>query len=87
MIEFIEEARKLYDLVIFDTPPVLAVADSQVLANHVDGVLLVVRSKQTEKEAAMKAKEQLVQTKANVLGAVLNDQEVKNSNYYYYYGQ
>ncbi|ELK47520.1 CpsD/CapB family tyrosine-protein kinase [Halobacillus sp. BAB-2008] len=87
MIEFIEEAKKLYDLVIFDTPPVLAVADSQVLANHVDGVLLVVRSKQTEKEAAMKAKEQLVQTKANVLGAVLNDQEVKNSNYYYYYGQ
>ncbi|WP_281974567.1 CpsD/CapB family tyrosine-protein kinase [Halobacillus litoralis] len=86
MKAFIEEAKETYDMVIFDTPPVLAVADSQVLASFVDGVLLVVRSKQTEKEAATKAKEQLQQSQANLLGAVLNDQDVKSSNYYYYYG-
>ncbi|MBX0357733.1 CpsD/CapB family tyrosine-protein kinase [Halobacillus sp. Nhm2S1] len=87
MKEFIEEAKETYDMIIFDTPPVLAVTDSQVLANFVEGVLLVVRSKQTEKEAAVKAKEQLEQSKANLLGVVLNDQDLKSSNYYYYYGQ
>ncbi|MGR9048626.1 CpsD/CapB family tyrosine-protein kinase [Halobacillus faecis] len=87
MQQFIEEAKQTYDMVIFDTPPVLAVTDSQVLSNFVDGVLLVVRSKQTEKEAAVKAKETLEQAKANILGVVLNDQDLKSSNYYYYYGQ
>ncbi|WP_406944939.1 CpsD/CapB family tyrosine-protein kinase [Halobacillus sp. SY10] len=87
MKSFIKEAKKTYDVVIFDMPPVLAVADAQVLSNAVDGVLLVVRSKQTEKEAIQKAKEQLDQTKANILGVVLNDQDIKSSNYYYYYGQ
>ena len=86
MKRFIEEAKQTYDMIIFDTPPVLAVTDSQVLSNFVDGCLLVVRSKQTEKETAVKAKEQLEQAQANILGVVLNDQDVKSSNYYYYYG-
>ncbi|RWZ59087.1 polysaccharide biosynthesis tyrosine autokinase [Halobacillus fulvus] len=87
MAKFILEAKQQYDLIIFDSPPVLAVTDSQVLSSSVDGTLLVVRSKQTENEAAVKAKELLLQAKANILGAVLNDREVKSSNYYYYYGQ
>ncbi|MCA1010733.1 CpsD/CapB family tyrosine-protein kinase [Halobacillus halophilus] len=86
MEKLIEEAKKHYDMIIFDTPPVLAVADSQVLSKFVDGALLVVRSKQTEQEAAGKAKEQLEQSRANILGVVLNDMDVKDSNYYYYYG-
>ena len=86
MSKFILEAKQNYDMVIFDSPPVLAVTDSQVLSSSVDGTLLVVRSKQTENEAAVKAKELLTQAKANILGAVLNDREVKANNYYYYYG-
>ncbi|MGP4070388.1 CpsD/CapB family tyrosine-protein kinase [Halobacillus sp. B29] len=86
MEKLIEEAKEHYDMIIFDTPPVLAVADSQVLSKFVDGALLVVRSKQTEQEAAGKAKEQLEQSRANILGVVLNDMDVKDSNYYYYYG-
>jgi len=86
MERLIEEAKEYYDMIIFDTPPVLAVTDSQVLSKFVDGALLVVRSKQTEQEAAGKAKEQLEQSRANILGVVLNDLEAKDSNYYYYYG-
>ncbi|ASF40748.1 capsular biosynthesis protein [Halobacillus halophilus] len=86
MEKLIEEAKEHYDMIIFDTPPVLAVADSQVLSKFVDGALLVVRSKQTEQEAAGKAKEQLEQSRANILGVVLNDMDAKDSNYYYYYG-
>ncbi|MFC0013763.1 MULTISPECIES: CpsD/CapB family tyrosine-protein kinase [Allobacillus] len=86
MKNFMDTVLESYDLVIYDTPPVLAVTDSQVIANSVDGVLLVVRSKHTEKDAAVKAKELLTQAKANILGVVLNDREFKETNYYYYYG-
>lgn len=86
MKRMIEEAKHLYDLIIFDTPPVLAVADSQILSNMVDGSLLVVRSKHTDQEAAQKAIESLQAVNARVLGTVLNDREKKDANYYYYYG-
>ncbi|GLO67586.1 CpsD/CapB family tyrosine-protein kinase [Oceanobacillus kimchii] len=83
---FIEEAKQHYDVVIFDMPPVLAVTDAQVMSNFVDGAILVVRSKRTENEAANKALEALESVNANVLGAVLNDCDKKDANYYYYYG-
>lgn len=86
MKKLIEEASASYDMVIFDTPPVLAVTDSQILSNTVDGVLLVIRSKSTEYEAAKKAKALLEQAKGKILGVVLNGKSTKDSNYYYYYG-
>lgn len=86
MHHLLKEAKMSYDIVIFDTPPVLAVTDAQILANIVDGTLLVIRSKHTELEAATKAKEALEPAKAKLLGTVLNDREKKESNYYYYYG-
>lgn len=86
METLLKEAKLSYDLVIFDTPPVLAVTDSQILANIVDGSVLVVRSGSTEIEPAQKAKEALMPAKAKLLGVVLNDREKKASNYYYYYG-
>lgn len=84
MRHLIEEAKKLYDLVIFDTPPVLAVTDAQILANFVDGSLLVIRSKQTDQESAIKARELLEPAKAKLLGSVLNDLETSKDQYYYY---
>jgi capsular exopolysaccharide synthesis family protein len=88
MERLLNDAKITYDMVIFDSPPVLSVTDAQVLANIVDGALLVIRSKQTELEAAMKAKEALEPAKAKLLGTVLNDREKdKSSNYYYYYGK
>lgn len=86
MQKLLEDTKSAYDIVIFDTPPVLAVTDAQVLADIVDGSLLVVRSDQTEIEAATKAKEALKPAKAKLLGAVLNDHQKEKSNYYYYYG-
>ncbi|MBM7539771.1 CpsD/CapB family tyrosine-protein kinase [Amphibacillus cookii] len=84
MKQVIEEAKGHYDLIIFDTPPVLAVTDAQILANVVDGSLLVVRSKQTDQDSAMKAKELLEPAKSKLLGVVLNDREVTKNQYYYY---
>ncbi|GAA4068563.1 CpsD/CapB family tyrosine-protein kinase [Amphibacillus indicireducens] len=84
MRHLIEAAKELYDLVVFDTPPVLAVTDAQILANFVDGSLLVIRSKQTDQESAIKARELLEPAKAKLLGSVLNDLETSKDQYYYY---
>ncbi|MED4288141.1 CpsD/CapB family tyrosine-protein kinase [Priestia megaterium] len=87
MTELLKEMKEQFDMVIFDTPPVLAVADAQILANQVDGSILVVSSGKTDKEAAVKAKELLLKANAKVLGAVLNNRKMEEgSDYYYYYG-
>jgi len=86
MGQFMKEAKMSYDVILFDTPPVLAVPDAQILANICDGSLLVVRSKQTEYESAEKAIGVLQSQTAKFLGTILNDVEKKKANYYYYYG-
>ncbi|PGT51028.1 capsular biosynthesis protein [Priestia megaterium] len=86
MEEILKEMKQQFDIVIFDTPPILAVADAQILANQVDASILVVSSGKTDKEAALKAKELLVNAKSKLLGAVLNNRKTESGNYYYYYG-
>lgn len=85
MDQLISDLYEMFDLVIFDVPPVLAVADAQVLGNQVDATILVVSSGLTEREGAIKAKEILEQTKSKLLGAVLNNKEEDRSTHYYYY--
>ncbi|MEK4818537.1 MULTISPECIES: CpsD/CapB family tyrosine-protein kinase [Priestia] len=85
MEELLKEMKQQFDMVIFDTPPILAVADAQILANQVDASILVVSSGKTEKELALKAKELLVHAKSKLLGAVLNNRKGDNGSYYYYY--
>lgn len=86
MMALLEQVKEDYDMIIFDTPPVLAVTDSQVLANVTDGVVLVVSSGRTETEDAKKAKELLESAQAKILGVVLNNKKAQDSQYYYYYG-
>lgn len=87
MDTLIEEALSHYDIILFDCPPILAVADSQILANKVQGTVLVVSSGTTEREAAVKAKERLDSAKGKLLGVVLNRKKMKDGSYYYYYAQ
>ncbi|MFS0689438.1 CpsD/CapB family tyrosine-protein kinase [Sporosarcina sp. 179-K 8C2 HS] len=87
MDALIRELTSQYDLVIFDAPPLLSVADAQILSNKCDGTILVVNSGVTEKESARKAKELLVSAKANILGTLLNNFVLEKDHYYYqYYG-
>ncbi|MEH7180559.1 CpsD/CapB family tyrosine-protein kinase [Neobacillus vireti] len=86
MEHFIEEAKNEFDLVLFDTPPLLAVADPQILANQCDASILVVFSGKTEIDLAKKSKELLENAQSKLLGVVLNHQEVAKDSYYYYYG-
>ncbi|MBM7657762.1 capsular exopolysaccharide synthesis family protein [Sporolactobacillus spathodeae] len=87
MEALLKYALAAFDLVIFDTPPVLAVTDAQILSHLCDGSVLVVRSGLTEKELAIRAKDLLMKVQSRILGVVLNGkQAVKADGYYYYYG-
>ncbi|AKU26587.1 CpsD/CapB family tyrosine-protein kinase [Anoxybacillus geothermalis] len=85
MDRLFHELKEIYDLVIFDTPPVLAVTDAQILANKCDGTVLVVASGKTETDAAVKAKELLEAANAKIVGVVLNQRKQREGSGYYYY--
>ncbi|HLR43041.1 MAG TPA: CpsD/CapB family tyrosine-protein kinase [Pseudogracilibacillus sp.] len=87
MQELIQHAKELYDFIIVDTPPTLAVTDAKVLANMVDGSMFVVRSGTTQFEEAEKGIKSIQNQDSKFLGAVLNDvPKDKGNSYYYYYG-
>lgn len=69
----LQEIGDRFDVVVVDSPPVLLTADAPILATQVDGVLLVVRAGQTERETGQYALYQLASVGAQILGAVLND--------------
>jgi len=86
MNKIIEEMKGHYDVILFDAPPVLSVTDGQILANKCEGTVLVLSAGQTEKEGIVKAKEALVSSQANLIGAVLNNFTLDKDHYYQYYG-
>ncbi|RFU62728.1 CpsD/CapB family tyrosine-protein kinase [Bacillus sp. V59.32b] len=85
MDDLIENILQEFDIVLFDSPPVLAVTDAQVLATRCDGTIFVVSSGKTEIEQAAKAKESLLSVNGTILGAILNNKKVKEDQYYYYH--
>jgi capsular exopolysaccharide synthesis family protein len=88
--KLLHELAQQVDLVLVDSPPVLAVADAITLAPTVDGVLLVLKAGSTRREAAQRSVESLQQVGANVVGVVLNGMSTHNGSYlhfcYEYYG-
>ncbi|MBK6434067.1 MAG: polysaccharide biosynthesis tyrosine autokinase [Anaerolineae bacterium] len=72
------------DMVILDTPPVVALADAAILSTHTDGVLLVLDAAHTRREVARRALASLGQVKARVIGVLLNRVPTRGAGYYYY---
>lgn len=86
MREILAEAKEKFDVVLFDSPPLLAVTDAAVLSTMVDGTVLVVRMGSTAREAARLAIARLRQVHARILGALLNDVHMRGPGYYGGYG-
>ncbi len=86
MKKFLENLKQLADLIILDTPPIMAVTDAATLAPNVDGVVLVIHPGKTRASVAKQTVEQLKLAQAKVLGVVLNPLDLKNSRYAYRYG-
>jgi capsular exopolysaccharide synthesis family protein len=87
MRSIIEHAKRRYDLVVVDSPTLLNMADSRILASYVDGVVLIVRSRATPKLLAKQACDNVRGADATIVGVVLNHLEIGDSEYSYsYYG-
>jgi capsular exopolysaccharide synthesis family protein len=76
MDEVISTLGEGADMLLFDTPPVIAVTDTALLATRLDGVLLVVRAGSTRRDHAQRAKELLERVNIRVVGAVITNAEV-----------
>lgn len=85
MRELLSSLEKIFDFILLDAPPVLAVTDASILASYLDGVIIVAGSGQTSKDQAVAAKEQLLKVKANILGVILNKVPQSEGGYYYSY--
>ncbi len=85
MEALMEELKSQFDLIIFDTPPALVVADAQITSSICDGVLLVIDSGKVKREHAMKMKANFDHVNSRVLGVVLNNKDRNDAESYYYY--
>jgi polysaccharide biosynthesis transport protein len=85
MHQGINELRGEYKFIVVDSPPVMAATDAVILSVLVDGVLLVVRSGETPKEAFMRTRDLLSGVKCRMLGVLLNAVDSSAPDYYYSY--
>jgi capsular exopolysaccharide synthesis family protein len=83
--DMVLELRQRYKFVVIDSPPIMAATDAVILSVLADGVLLVVRSGETPKEAFTRTCDLLSSVKSRVLGVVLNAVDSSSPDYYYSY--
>jgi polysaccharide biosynthesis transport protein len=82
--EVMRMAREQFDSVLIDTPPMVNIADARVLARYADGLILIVRSAVTTRDAALLAKQRFTDDGVNVLGTILNGWNPNTPGYGYY---
>jgi succinoglycan biosynthesis transport protein ExoP len=85
MAQAISQLRNEYKFIVIDSPPVMAASDAVILSVLVDGVLLVVRSGETPKEAFTRTREVLTAVKCRMLGVLLNAVDTRSMDYYHSY--
>lgn len=88
MTAIIQHLKTQYDVILIDTPPLLAVTDAQIVASKCDGAILVVDQGRVKRDIGKKAIQNLQAVNARILGVVLNNVKRKANEeaYYYYYG-
>ncbi len=85
LLEALAELRTKFKFIVIDSPPVMAATDAVILSVKADGVLLVVRSGETPKEAFTRTRDLLLSVKCHLLGVVLNAVDSTAPDYYYSY--
>jgi polysaccharide biosynthesis transport protein len=85
MREALAELRRRFKFIVVDSPPILAATDAVIVSSLVDGVLLVVRSGETPKEAFTRTRDLLAAVKSRLLGVILNGIDSSAPDYYYSY--
>jgi capsular exopolysaccharide synthesis family protein len=87
MLHLMDQFHAVFDLVIYDTPPILGLADGQILAAHTDGVVIVGGLGKTDRSIMMQALDRLRISNATVLGVVANGVRGYTTRSYYHYQQ
>ncbi len=85
MSDLIAELKTRYDIILFDSPPMLGVSDASVLASEVDHTIIVVQHRRFPRAMLTRVKQAIVGVGGNVLGVVLNNVDLKHDQNYYYY--
>ena len=81
----IESLKERFAHILLDSPPILGFADTVILSNLVDGVVLVAEAGKTPRETLQHARDILLQVNAKILGVVINRVALDRSDYGYYY--
>ncbi len=84
MKELTSQARERYDIVLFDSAPVLGMTDTPVLTTEADTTVLVIKAGSATRKALTIALAQLEQVGVEVCGVVLNNVDLKRDRYYYH---
>jgi capsular exopolysaccharide synthesis family protein len=79
--------KKHFDVLLIDTPPILAASDALMLAPQTNGVIMIVKPGEISRDVIQKSIEKIRLTQANVLGVVLNLMDTKREGYYKYYNK
>jgi polysaccharide biosynthesis transport protein len=85
MSDMIAELKQRYDIVFFDSPPMLGVSDASVLASEVDQTIIVVQHRRFPRAMLTRVKQAVIGVGGSVLGVVLNNVDLKHDQNYYYY--
>lgn len=83
--ELVNSLKNKYDLVVFDTPPLVGISDSSVIAKEMDGVVMVVQYRKYPRQMIIRAKQILDTLGVPQVGVVLNNINIMRDDYYYYY--
>lgn len=90
--DFVDKLKEIYDIILIDSPPIIAVTDSEILSRVVDATILVVSANTTEIDLMQKSVELLRHERNTFIGVVLNNFSYKSGygsyyKYYYYYSK
>jgi len=83
--ELVHSLKQKYDVIVFDTPPLVGISDSAVIAKEMDGVVLVVQYRKYPRDMIIRAKQMLDTLGVLQVGVVLNNINIMRDDYYYYY--
>lgn len=83
--DLIQNLKTRYDYVFFDSPPIMGVSDSSIIASEVDGVLLVVQYRKYPRQMSTRAKRLVENVGGTIVGVVLNNINILRDDSYYYY--
>jgi Mrp family chromosome partitioning ATPase len=85
MSDMIAELKQRFDIVFFDSPPMLGVSDASVLASEVDQTIIVVQHRRFPRAMLTRVKQAVLGVGGSILGVVLNNVDLKHDQNYYYY--